>query len=277
MNASLAAQDVERFHQDGVIGAFPALSHEEVTHLRGRLEAFETRMGESLGNLPGQVRAKTHLLFPWMNQLVRNPRILDAVESILGKNLLVYHVTCWLKDPGDGTFVTWHQDGAYFNLEPAEHITAWVALSEATEQSGCMRFIPGSHSTGALAHEKGQTDNNLLSNGQQVAGIDGAGAIAVPVPAGHFSLHHTHILHASSPNNSSDRRIGIGISYIPTHVQFSGNTRVTATQVRGVDEYKYFDAEAAPSSEYDEQARRHHAEAINRFFAAHGSTRAANA
>lgn len=277
MTASLPVHDVERFHRDGVIGAYPALKPDEVICLRERLEAFETRMGATLGNLPGQIRAKTHLLFPWMNQLVRNANILDAVESILGKNLLVYHVTCWLKGPGDGSFVTWHQDGAYFNLAPPEHVTAWLALSDATEQSGCMRFIPGSHTAGALTHEVGHAKNNLLSNGQQVPGIDGAGAVAVPVPAGHFSLHHTHILHASGPNNASDRRIGIGISYIPTHVRFTGNTRVTATRVRGVDTYGHFDAEDAPGDEYDEKARAHHRAAIARFFEAHGSTRAANA
>ena len=277
MAGSLPPSEVERYHRDCVAGAYPALSAHEVAYFRGHLEAFETRMGATLVNLPGQVRAKAHLLFPWMNELVRHPAILDAVESLVGPDILVYHVTCWLKDPGDGAFVTWHQDGAYFNLEPAEHVTAWVALSDASIESGCMRFLLGSHQQGALEHEKGVTKSNLLSNGQQVPGIDGEEAVPVPVPAGHFSLHHTHVLHASAPNLGNDRRIGIGISYIPTRVRFTGSDRVTATLVRGVDEFGHFDPEQAPTSEYDDEARAFHESAVQRFFSAHGNTRAANA
>lgn len=277
MSASLLATDVESYHRDGVIGAYQALTSDTVARFRGALEAFEARMGATLGNLPGQLRAKTHLLFPWMNELVRNAAVLDAVESLIGEDILVYHVTCWLKGPGDGTFVTWHQDGAYFNLQPAEHVTAWIALSDATEASGCMRFLPGSHLAGAREHETGQTDRNLLSNGQQVPGVGDEGAIAVPVPSGYFSLHHTHILHASAPNHGNDRRIGIGVSYIPTHVRFIGDARVTATLVRGEDRFGNFDAEDPPAVEFDDNARAHHGATVSRFFAAHGNTRPANA
>ncbi len=277
MAGSLREHDVQRYHDDGVIGAYRALTPDEVIRTRGYLEAFEARMGATLGNLPGQLRAKSHLLFPWLNALTRHPRVLDAVESLIGEDLLVYHVTCWLKEPGDGTFVTWHQDGAYFNLEPPEHVTAWIALSDADETSGCMRFLPGSHKHGALAHEKGVSEGNLLSNGQQVPGIDGEGAVAMPVPAGHFSLHHTHILHASAPNHGNDRRLGIGVSYIPTHVCFTGNTRVSATLVRGEDRFGHFDPEQPPAAEFDDAARACHARAVARFFDAHGNTRAANA
>lgn len=277
MTGTLSSADIEGYRCNGFAGAYPALDASEVRHCRARLEGFESRKGAPLGQLPGQLRAKTHLLFPWMNTLARNARVLDAVESLIGEDILLYHLTCWLKEPRDGTFVTWHQDGAYFNLEPAEHVTAWIALSDATTQSGCMRFLPGSHRNGPLEHVKGTTDRNLLSNGQQVPGIDGEGAVPVPVPAGHFSLHHTHILHASGPNNSADRRIGIGVSYIPTRVRFTGSTRVTATLVRGKDRFGHFDAEVAPVGEFDQSARQSHASAVQRFFSAHGTTRAANA
>ena len=277
MTGPLTDADIRRYHHEGVIGAYPALTPAEVSYYRGQLEGFEERMGATLGNLPGQLRAKTHLLFPWMNELVRHPLVLDAVESLIGEDILVYHVTCWLKDPGDGTFVTWHQDGAYFNLEPAEHVTAWIALSDATETSGCMRFLPGSHTSGALVHEKGETNRNLLSNGQQVPGIDGDGAVAIPVHAGQFSLHHTHILHASGPNTSNDRRLGVSVSYIPTRVRFTGNARVTASLVRGKDGFGHFDNEQVPDEAFDDSARSFHAAAVERFFSAHGNTRAANA
>jgi non-heme Fe2+,alpha-ketoglutarate-dependent halogenase len=273
MTGSLPAADVERYRRDGFVGAYPALRADETAYYRGALELFETRMGDSLGHLPGQLRAKTHLLFTWMNELVRHPRVLDAVESLIGENILLYHVTCWLKEPGDGSFVTWHQDGAYFNLRPAEHVTAWIALAEATPESGCMQFLPGSHTSGALTHVKGVTERNLLSNGQVVPGVDGEGAVHLPVPSGHFSLHHTHILHASGANQADDRRIGIGVSYIPTHVEFMSDTRVGATLVRGEDDYGHFDTERGPQADFDAEAQAVHSQAVARFFAAHGSKR----
>src|SRR5690606_37737685 len=108
-----------------------ALTPEEVAHYRGCMEAFEASQGDKFTRLPGAVRAKTHLLFTWMDELARNPIVLDAVEDIIGPDILVYNLTCWIKDPRDSAHTSWHQDGTYFGLEPFEHITAWVALSDA--------------------------------------------------------------------------------------------------------------------------------------------------
>jgi non-haem Fe2+, alpha-ketoglutarate-dependent halogenase len=276
MAGSLSKNEVEQYHQNGFLGPFPALSIDEVEQSRQALERFEAAEGATLGALPGQLRAKTHLLFPWLNRLVRHPAILDAVESLLGEDILLYHVTCWLKEPGDGAIVTWHQDGAYFNLDPPEHVTAWIALADATPQSGCMQVLPGSHRAGALEHVMGDTRNNLLSNGQRVPGVEGEGAVYLAAPSGHFTLHHTHILHASGPNQANFRRIGIGASYIPTAVRFNAPARVSATLVRGSDAYGHFDAEHSPSAEFDQQARLYHASTVENFFAAHGSKRTAD-
>jgi ectoine hydroxylase-related dioxygenase (phytanoyl-CoA dioxygenase family) len=209
-----------------------------------------------------------------MDELVRHPGILDAIESLIGSDILLYHLTCWIKEPGDGSFVSWHQDGTYFNLTPAEHVTAWVALSDATLESGCMRMLPGSHRAGQQNHEQGPTVGNLLSNGQQVAlDIDESKAIDIIVPIGSVSFHHTHIVHSSGPNKSDDRRIGIGISYIPTRVRFVGERRIPAALVRGRDEYGHFDPEERPSADLDEAAREFHKTACDRFFDSHGSKR----
>ena len=144
----LTSQEIQDYRDAGYGGPFPAISGAEVLRFRGELEGFEVSQGALLSVMPGQVRAKTHLLLPFMQELIRLEPVLDAVESLLGPNLLVYHLTCWLKEPGDGSFTSWHQDAAYFFLDPPEHVTAWIALSDATEESGCMRVIPGSHKTG---------------------------------------------------------------------------------------------------------------------------------
>jgi chlorinating enzyme len=269
---SLSEAQGKQYQETGQVGPVPVLSAEEVIYFRSKMEAAEAALGDPLSRVPGQFRAKTHLLYTWMDELVRHPGILDAIESLIGSDILLYHLTYWIKEPGDGSFVSWHQDGTYFNLTPAEHVTAWVALSDATLESGCMRMLPGSHRAGQQDHEQGPIVVNLLSNGQQVAlDIDESKAIDIIVPIGSVSFHHTHIVHSSGPNKSDDRRIGIGISYIPTRARFIGERRVSAALVRGGDEYGHFDPEKRPNADLDEAARTFHKTACDRFFVSHGS------
>ncbi len=277
MGRALSDADVARYHADGFLCPLPALSPDEARDCRGRLEAFEAAQGAPLGRLPGQLRAKTHLLFPWLDRLVRHPAVLAAVADLIGPDLLVYHLTMWIKEPGGDAFVSWHQDGTYFGLEPADqHVTAWVALTDSTEATGCVLALPGSHRRGQLPHTSHRSAANLLSNGQQVdLDVDAARAAPLALRAGEFSLHHTHLVHASAPNRGGDRRIGVGVSYIPTHVRHAGPRRLTASLVGGTDRYRHFDEESRPRADGDAAARAAHADACARFFASHGSLRTA--
>jgi hypothetical protein len=275
MSRALSEDLVTRYHSEGFLCPLPALTPAEVRDCRARLEAFESAQGRPLGQLPGQLRAKTHLLFPWLDALVRHPAVVAAVEDLLGPDLLVYHLTMWLKEPGDDAFVSWHQDGTYFGLDPADqHVTAWVALTDSTIETGCVTVLPGSHRLGQLPHTAHRNAANLLSNGQQaVADTDSARAVPLVLRAGEVSLHHTHLLHSSAPNRGGDRRVGVGISYIPTRVRHVGSERLTASLVSGRDRFGHFDPEPRPRADLDADARRAHADACARFFASHGSVR----
>ena len=271
----LSDEQVARYHEDGFLCPVPALSPAEARECRARLETFEASQGRPLGRLPGQLRAKTHLLFPWLDDLVRHPAVLAAVEHLIGRDLLVYHLTMWIKDPGDDAFVSWHQDATYFGLDPADqHVTAWVALTDSLPETGCVMALPGSHRLGQLPHTTHRAAANLLSNGQQAEiVIDAARAVPLAMRAGECSLHHTHLLHSSAPNRGRDRRIGVGISYIPTRVRHVGPRRLTASLVRGQDRHGHFDPEPRPCADFDAEARAAHAEAGARFFGSHGSVR----
>ena len=272
MTGSLTRQQVADFHASGQLGPIAALTADEVANYRRRLEAVVAAHGGPLTSLPGKVRTKTHRLFTWMDVLIRHSKVLDAVESLIGSNILVYHLTCWLKEPGDGAFVSWHQDGTYFGLEPFEQVTAWIALTDATPQNGCLRILPGSHKGGQRVHVLGDTHGNLLSNGQHVdMAIDEGQGIHVAVPAGQVSLHHTHLVHCSGQNRTPERRIGIGISYIPPHVRFIGKGRKRATLVRGADRYGHFGRERPPAADFDGAARAYHAKVCAEFFDSHGA------
>ncbi|MEM7404577.1 MAG: phytanoyl-CoA dioxygenase family protein [Pseudomonadota bacterium] len=269
-----AADLAGRYSRDGFICPLPGIGADAADGLRAELESFEQHAGATLGKLPGQYRAKSHLLFPWLNELARHDAVLKPVRAIFGDDLLVYHVTCWLKEPGDDSFVSWHQDATYFYLDPAEHVTAWVALTPSRLDSGCVEVIPGTHRRGQIEHGTRPDPANLLSNGQTLAeSVDKSGAVALELQAGQMSLHDTYLVHSSGPNTSGHRRIGIGISYVPTRVRYRGRTRVSATLACGEDRYGHFDPEPVPKANADPDAIAFHAEACERFFNNHGYAR----
>jgi ectoine hydroxylase-related dioxygenase (phytanoyl-CoA dioxygenase family) len=198
---------------------------------RQELEAWERARGAAI-DFPE--KSKSYLLFNWADQLVHHPRILDAVEDLIGPDILVYHSTLFLKEAHTPAFVRWHQDSTYFYLQPHLHVTAWVALSEASVQAGCMQALPGSHRWGALEHDDKPEPMNMIRRGQGISGrFDQAQGQFMPVGAGQMSLHHTDLVHASGGNDSDDRRIGYAISYIPAHVRPVGALRPSALCVRG--------------------------------------------
>jgi ectoine hydroxylase-related dioxygenase (phytanoyl-CoA dioxygenase family) len=183
----------------------------------------------------------------------------------------------WPKDAGSGTFVSWHQDATYFALEPICHVTAWVALTDASVEAGCMEVVPGSHKLGQLRHADMQDPENLLSRGQTLSvDVDRSTTAFMPVKAGQFSLHHTHLVHNSRPNRSKDRRIGLGISYIPTHARCTAARRVSAMLVRGTDTYGHFDDERRPLFEAGSEERAFHAQAVANFRAMNADLAGAN-
>ena len=267
MAGSLSAAQVAQYKAQGYLFPIDCLTAAEVAEYRGRLEAFERSQGDTFGKLPDLVRSKSHLLFTWMDALVRHPKVLDAVESLIGPDILIYHLTSWLKEPAEPSHVSWHQDGTYFGLEPAEQITAWIALTDATEAMGCVKVLPGSHVIGQRPHRDTRTSGNLLSRGQTIeAKLDFTRYELMPLKAGQISLHHTHIVHSSDPNRTNQRRIGIGVSYIPPHCRLINDVRVTAALVRGRDEYGNFDPEPQPTGDFDAGSRAVHAAAVERFF-----------
>jgi hypothetical protein len=249
MAGSLGAEAVARYHKDGVYWPVDALSPSEARHYRGCLEAAETING---GPLRGTKMFKTHLIFPWVDELIRHPRILDAVESILGPNLLAWNTHWFIKEPGDGRYVAWHQDLTYWHIEPDEAITAWIALSPVTRQSGAMRMVPGTHTREVVQHTDTWKPGAMLSRGQEIAvEVDEAQAIDVELAPGQVSLHHHKIFHASPANAADDRRIALAVRYIPTHVRQVAISDDSATLVRGVDAYGHFRPERRPSQDWD--------------------------
>ena len=258
MPATLSAAQVDRYAKDGYLSPNPALTPAEAADRLGKLEAFERELGAPLtSETTGRYRARTHVLLRWVHGLVSHPRILDTVEALMGPNILVYTSTWFIKEPESAAIAAWHQDATYFGLRPYVHVTAWLALTDATAENGCMEFLPGSHHDGQLPHKAGVVPASVNRAGQAVVvAIDDRPAVHAPLRAGEFSLHHTLLLHRSKPNRSHGRRVGLAISYVPTHVEHLGVKHKTpAMLVRGVDTFGHFALEPAPAADLDEDAR----------------------
>jgi ectoine hydroxylase-related dioxygenase (phytanoyl-CoA dioxygenase family) len=255
---TLSSAQVEGYARDGFVASVPALTREQAAQYREKLAAFEQAVGGPLtSDAVARYRSRTHVLLAWVHGLVRHPAILGAVEQLIGPDILVYTSTWFIKEPESAAIAAWHQDATYFGLRPYEHVTAWLALTDATAENGCMEFLPGSHERGQLPHTAGVIASSVNRAIQAVDGsVDDAPAVHAPLYAGEFSLHHTLTLHRSQPNRSRGRRIGLGISYIPTHVRHvSEKVKAPAMLVRGVDAFGHFDLEPAPSGDLDDAAQ----------------------
>ncbi|MDX1500774.1 MAG: phytanoyl-CoA dioxygenase family protein [Thermoanaerobaculia bacterium] len=198
------------FEEDGIAFPIPVLDADEVRKYRSAFEHLELLLGGKKQNL-----STVHLHFDWARELVAHPAVLDAVEPLLGPDLLVLSTLILNKHPHDPAFVGWHQDGTYWNLHSAPTASAWIALTDSTRANGCMRVIPGSHRETMLPHECTYAENSLLGRGEQVAAeVDESRAIDVELRAGQMSIHQNAILHSSPPNGSDHRRIGFIIRFV---------------------------------------------------------------
>lgn len=258
MPKRLSHAQLDSYRNEGFAFPVDVLSPEEVRRARAGLEAWEAQSGRPLAY---PEKSAAYLLFDWADALAFHPAVLDAVEDLIGPDILVYHSTIFVKEANAPAFVHWHQDGAYFFLEPPEQVTAWIALSEASVRAGCMRIIPGSHRGDWLEHRDDPSPDNMIPRGQGVLGRHGPeDGVLMPLAAGQMSLHHTKALHASGPNANDDRRIGVNISFIPAHVRPLGAPRPSALLARGTDQHGHFAPEQRLQGHLSAQARAAHAE-----------------
>jgi ectoine hydroxylase-related dioxygenase (phytanoyl-CoA dioxygenase family) len=261
MTTLLSPDAVARYRAVGYHSPERCLSADEAAALRARLEAAEGALGQPLS---GPMRQKPHLLFTWLAELVRNPRVLDAVEDLLGSDILCWSTGFFIKEARTDDYVSWHQDATYWGLSGPEVVTAWIALTPSTRANGCMRVIPGTHDR-QLPHLDTFAPQNLLTRGQEIAvAVDEAVAVDIVLAPGEFSLHHVRIAHSSEPNRSDDRRIGFAIRYIAPHVRQVVGERDGAMLVRGTDRFGHFEPEVAPEADLSPAAIAHHRESTER-------------
>lgn len=257
MTRLLTPQQVAYFRNNGFVAPVPALTPNEAEVFRGRFEAYERAQNGWYELSKGQ---KLYLLQTWAKDLGRHSRILDAVEDVLGPDILLWGLSLFVKDAGDPGYVSWHQDSTYWGLSEPDVVTAWVALSPSTRESGCMKMIPGSHRVEQLPHRDTLEKHNLLTRGQEITvELNDTGAEYLELQPGEISLHNIRTVHASEPNVSAQRRIGVAMRYVAPHVKQIRAQRDSAWLVRGEDRGGNFIHETPPERDMDEAAQAEHA------------------
>ena len=239
----LTVEQLDHYKNKGYISPVNALSSSEAKEIRDEIEKIEK---DWPGALEGINRNYVHLISPIFNKVCLNKNILDAVESLIGKNILICGTTLFIKNPNEKGFVSFHQDAKYIGLEPHNWVTVWLAVTDANEYNGCMRMLPGSHNENLKTHEQKFDENNLLTRGQTITNVPLDKTEPIILKAGQVSLHHPLIVHGSGLNQSNDRRIGFVIqSYIGTNVnQVIG--KMFVQKARGEDKYKFHEYSKIP-------------------------------
>ena len=240
---SLTSKQLKDYEDYGFVAPIDVLTLDEANEIKTEIEKIEKRWPNELAGLG---RNYVHMISPVFDKVCHNPKILDAVESIIGKDILVGGTTLFIKDPDNKGFVSWHQDAKYIGFEPHNWVTAWLAVTDANEENGCMRMWAGTHKEKIREHKDTFNDSNLLTRGQTVQNVPLEKTIPNELKAGQLSLHHPMIVHGSTPNRSNSRRIGFVIqSYIGTNVdQVIG--KVYVQQARGTDIFKYHEHTKRP-------------------------------
>lgn len=256
----LTRDDVARYRRDGFLFPLDVFTEEEAAGWAD--EAW----GLSVDGLHGHGapwKQKSYLLLPSLDTLVRDRRLTDAVAAVLGDDLLVLSADLFVKPAGSTRRITWHQDVNFWQLEPLEILTAWVAFTPATAENGCVRYVAGGHH-GRVDHVERPDPENMLSRGQEVAvTVDEADAVDVELRPGNVSFHHALTPHASGPNRTDGPRIGFAIRYAPTSVRQLGGPEIPARLARGTDRFRHFAHETGPDAPLSPAARAEHRWALD--------------
>jgi non-haem Fe2+, alpha-ketoglutarate-dependent halogenase len=251
MGEVFTAEQVQNYEAHGYAAPARVLASAEAAKYLAAFEAYEAdkwgRSGRAYDDQDGREwLRKPHRYARWAYELAAHSRVVDAIADILGPDIMLWDTKLFPKPPRSASFVSWHQDGTYLGLEPlTDVLTAWIALSDSLPENGAMRVLPGSHKHGQLEHKATYADGNLLLNGQIIEGIEGDGAIDIPLRAGEMSVHHMLLVHGSLPNTSDTPRIGISINYVTPRAREKKMTRPAAL-LRGEDRYRHFETLQSP-------------------------------
>ena len=210
----LTDDQVQQFHDQGVLGPFAAFSEQEMADdLRPQVE-------QVLDSDPPDHDKRVHnrhLDAPVIHRIATAAPVLERMISIMGENLLLWRTNFFAKEPG-GKEIPWHQDFNYWPIEPPVVISAWMAIDPVTVENSCPQIVPGTHRK-VIPHVKAGDEMQFAEQADGTR-IDTRDKIDMVLKPGEFFLFNERTLHHSEPNRSNMRRIGLAIRVVPPIVRF---------------------------------------------------------
>src|SRR4051794_17607299 len=182
---TLTGEQVASFRHNGFLFPIPALAPEEIAPCLAGLARLDADLGSPVAEADVKWRSHAYAHSPWFNDLIRHPRILDAIEHVIGPDILVWTSTFFIKEPHSPTFAAWHQDGTYFGLDPQEQVCAWVALTDASHAAGCMEVLSSRGAPRQMHHAALGLAHSINRAGQTITeAFDETNPVAMALPAG---------------------------------------------------------------------------------------------
>ena len=216
--------DPSRYHAEGFCLFRDVLSTEEIEATRGELDQLIAAMpkrqvvykdGENREvDARPEYLTEPHPKHPFWLELCRNPRVLDAVEQVLGPDLILIMSHLIVKRAGDGLPVAWHQDNTYWHsVQGTEVTTVWLAIDDTDQANGCMQVIPCTHDGYPELNKVSTGADDLLGLTVEVTNEMEEAAVCLEMAAGSLSVHDSFVLHGSDPNTSGRRRAAYTMRY----------------------------------------------------------------
>jgi len=223
----LTNQQLAQYEEFGFIHSIPILTAEEIACYRTEAERTCQAIGGDVTRLDN-----VHLFFRWAWDLSTHPQVLNALQQILGPNIVLKSTRLFYKHARSSSYVGWHQDGITERLNDGRAPAIWLGLTAATVENGCLRVVPGSHRGELFQHTTRPIRDTLanmsdpeperLRSRARESELSGKVSVVPPqahlpfdleMRSGEMSIHHPVVLHGSNPNRSAAPRIGLSASY----------------------------------------------------------------
>jgi len=207
----LSEAQVSQFWEDGFISGIPILTEDQTAIARRRFEALEAKAAQAAGDRwtddsYAPWNDGVHPLRAWFHAMSTHPRIIAAVSSILGPNLLIRNADVFMKKPENTRRIAWHVDATCSTDQSRLMVTAWLGMSESSEGNGCMQFIPGSHRR--PLPERNKDKFSLSLRGKDLDEVEKLARVSNLMRPGQLSVHCFRTLHRSGENLTLQRRFG---------------------------------------------------------------------
>lgn len=223
-HGKLSAEEVATYHCDGLVVPDYRVPEALLARMRARLDELIADNPQADPNIMVCPHLNGHGVQamkgnPEWLEFAKFPAFLDMIEQLIGPDIILWGTTIFGKPAHSGKDIPWHQDADHWPIKPPATITIWIALDPCTSQNGCLRYIPGTHK-GPAPHIQLKGDDTAVRLVLDLEAVDESTARQVVLEPGQLSIHHTYIMHGSSPNRSNQRRAALALRYMPATAFF---------------------------------------------------------